>query len=52
MAVPTFDHRKLREWRRASLFRLEEVCFRAQISASYLRAIEHGDRVGAVKMRL
>ena len=43
--MATFDHTVLRRWREESGRRPEEVCFRAQISASYLRAIEHGDRV-------
>jgi transcriptional regulator with XRE-family HTH domain len=40
-----FDHRKLRAWRLASGLRPEEVCARAQVSYSYLRAIEDGARV-------
>jgi transcriptional regulator with XRE-family HTH domain len=43
--MPTFNHRKLREWRADSGLRLEVVCARAKVSYSYLRAIEEGDRV-------
>jgi transcriptional regulator with XRE-family HTH domain len=39
------NHRKLREWRLASPFRAEEVCVRAEVSYTYLRAIEDGNRV-------
>jgi transcriptional regulator with XRE-family HTH domain len=43
--MATFNYRKLREWRLASRLRPEEVCVRARLSASYLRAIEDGARV-------
>lgn len=42
--MPVLNHHKLLEWRRASGLRPEEVCIRAGISYSYLRAIEYGQR--------
>lgn len=41
----TFNHRVLRTWRDDSGLRPEEVCARARVSISYLRAIEDGRRV-------
>jgi transcriptional regulator with XRE-family HTH domain len=43
--VATFNHRALRAWRRESGLRPEEICVRARVSYSYLRAIESGARV-------
>jgi transcriptional regulator with XRE-family HTH domain len=40
-----FNYRLLRTWRLDSGLRPEEVCVRARLSASYLRAIEDGARV-------
>ena len=42
--MPTFNHRVLRTWRLESGLRPEEVCYRAEISFSYLRTLE--DRGG------
>ncbi|HEY2691207.1 MAG TPA: helix-turn-helix transcriptional regulator [Streptosporangiaceae bacterium] len=42
--MPTFNHRMLRTWRLESGLRAEEVCYRARMSASYLRTLE--DRGG------
>ena len=42
--MPTFNHRVLRTWRLESGLRPEEVCYRAEISFSYLRVLE--DRGG------
>ena len=42
--MPVLNHHKLLEWRHASGLRPEEVCTRAGISYSYLRAIEYGQR--------
>lgn len=43
--LPAFNHRLLRTWRDESGLRPEEVAARAQVSYSYLRAIEDGARV-------
>ena len=42
--MPTFNHSVLRTWRLESGLRAEEVAYRAEISFSYLRALE--DRGG------
>jgi transcriptional regulator with XRE-family HTH domain len=44
MARQTFDRRLLRTWRLGSGLRAEQVCVKADISFSYLRAIEDGQR--------
>jgi len=38
--MPTFNHRVLRAWRLDSGIRPEEVCYRAEISYTYLRQLE------------
>jgi transcriptional regulator with XRE-family HTH domain len=40
--MPTFNHRRLRAWRLESGIRPEEVCYRAEISYTYLRRLEDG----------
>ena len=42
--MSTFKHRMLRTWRLESGLRPAEVCYRAEISPSYLRTLE--DRGG------
>lgn len=40
--MPTINHHVLRSWRLDSGKTLEEVCYRAQVSYTYLRRLEDG----------
>lgn len=52
--MPTFNHRKLRQWRYESGLRAERICTDADISLSYLYALENsgGNPSASVLARL